>query len=161
MDAFVVVALIGVGLLVAELLLPTGGVLAVLGVLGLIAGGVLALTADSSSTATDVAGPALIAVGILSGVTFYFVTRKVIAAHRDSPVRTGREEMIGSTVEARSSLDREGQVWADGAIWAARLAEGAAPARPGDRVVIEAIEGLTLIVSPPPPAAHPAEGGAS
>ena len=32
MDAFVVVALIGFALLVAELLLPTGGVLAALGV---------------------------------------------------------------------------------------------------------------------------------
>jgi membrane-bound serine protease (ClpP class) len=160
MDAFVVVALVGVGLLVAELLLPTGGVLAVLGVLGLIAGGVLALTADSGSTATDIAGPALIAVGILSGITFYFVTRKVIAAHRDSPVRTGREEMIGSSAEARSSIDPEGQAWADGSNWSARLADGASPARPGDRVVIEAIEGLTLIVRPGN-AQQPAEEGTS
>ena len=43
MDAFVVVALIGIALLLAELLLPTGGVLAALGALGLVAGGVLAL----------------------------------------------------------------------------------------------------------------------
>ena len=160
MDGFVVVALVGVGLLVAELLLPTGGVLAVLGVLGLIAGGVLALTADSGSTATDIAGPALIAVGILSGVTFYFVARKVVAAHRDSPVRTGREEMIGSSAEARSSIDPNGHAWADGTNWSARLADGAGPARPGDRVVIEAVEGLTLIVRPGN-AQQPAEEGTS
>ena len=47
MDAFVVIALVGVGLLLAELLLPTGGVLAVLGALGLIAAGVVALDSDS------------------------------------------------------------------------------------------------------------------
>ncbi len=40
MDVFVVLALIGVALLLAELLLPTGGVLAVLGAAGLVAGGV-------------------------------------------------------------------------------------------------------------------------
>ena len=34
MDAFVIVALVGIGLLIAELMLPTGGVLATLGVAG-------------------------------------------------------------------------------------------------------------------------------
>ena len=47
MDLFVLVALIGVALLLAEPLLPTGGVLAALGAAGLAAGGVIALTADS------------------------------------------------------------------------------------------------------------------
>ena len=66
MDLFVVVALIGVALLLAELLLSTGGVLAALGAAGLIAGGVLALTADADSSASDWAGPALITLGVLS-----------------------------------------------------------------------------------------------
>ena len=39
MEAFVVVALIGFGLLLAELLLPTGGMLAAIGVAGLVAAG--------------------------------------------------------------------------------------------------------------------------
>ena len=82
MEAFVVIALVGVGLLLAELLLPTGGVLAALGALGLIAGGVVAL--DSDSDVADYVGPALITLGLLSGVTFYFVTRKVLEAHRDA-----------------------------------------------------------------------------
>jgi membrane-bound ClpP family serine protease len=47
MDFYVVVALIGVALLLSELLLPTGGVLAVLGAVGLVAGGVLALQSDA------------------------------------------------------------------------------------------------------------------
>ena len=66
MEAFVVVALIAVALLIAELLLPTGGILATLGVLGLIAGGVLALESDSSEA--DWIGPALIALGVLCGL---------------------------------------------------------------------------------------------
>ena len=162
MDSFVLIALLGIVLLFAELLLPTGGVLAILGALGLVAAGIVALTADADSAASDYVGPALITLGILSLVSFYFVTRKVIAAHRDEPVRTGFEEMVGSVVEVRTTLDPEGQVWAEGALWHARLAgAGEGPARPGDRVVIEAVEGLTLAVSPQPPAAQTDEQGAS
>src|SRR5829696_4626128 len=99
MDAFILIALVAVALLVAELLLPTGGVLAVLGALGLVGAGVIALESDASSG--DWAGPALITVGILAGVCFYFVTRKVIEAHRDGAVRTGAEELVGSRGEVR------------------------------------------------------------
>jgi membrane-bound serine protease (ClpP class) len=156
MEAFVVVALIGVALLVAELLLPTAGILATLGVLGLIAGGVLAL--ESNSSDSEWVGPALITLGILGGLSAWFISRKVIAAHRDEPIRTGSEEMVGSTAEARTALDPEGQVFIEGALWRARLVEGAAPASAGDRVVIEALEGLTLVVKPPTPTATSEEG---
>ena len=160
MDAVAVIAVIAVALLVAELLLPTGGVLAVLGGLGFVAAGVVAL--ESNSSTGDWIGPALVALGLLSLVTFYFVTRKVVAAHRDEDVRTGAEEMVGSTAEVRNTLDPEGQVWSGGTLWSARLADGGqGPARPGDRVVIEAVDGLTLVVSPESPAAQTAEQGAS
>jgi membrane-bound serine protease (ClpP class) len=146
MDAFAIVAVVAFGLLLAELLLPTGGVLAAIGIGGLIASGVLALGSDSS--AADYVGPALITLGVISGVVFYFVTRKVIEAHRDQPVRTGSEEMLGAEGEARSALDPEGQVWLQGTLWGARLADPSTPVRPGDRVRVEALDGLTLVVRP-------------
>jgi membrane-bound serine protease (ClpP class) len=146
MDAFAVVAIVGFGLLLAELLLPTGGVLAAIGIGGLIASGVLALGSDSG--AADYVGPALITLGVVSAVVFYYVTRKVIAAHRDQPVRTGVEEIVGAEGEARGAIDPQGQVWLQGTIWGARLADAAAPARPGDRVTVEAVDGLTLVVRP-------------
>jgi membrane-bound serine protease (ClpP class) len=156
METFVVIALVAFGLLIAELLLPTGGALAALGAAGLVAGGIVALGSDSS--AADYAGPALITLGVLSGLTFYFVARKVIDAHRDQPVRTGSEELVGASAEARSTIDPEGQVWLEGALWGARLANGASPARVGDRVTVEAVDGLTLVVSPQPRAAQTTEG---
>ena len=160
MDAVAVIAVIAVALLVSELLLPTGGVLAVLGGLGFVAAGVVAL--ESNSSTGDWIGPALVALGLLSLVTFYFVTRKVVAAHRDKDVRTGIEEMVGSTAEVRNTLDPEGQVWSGGTMWSARLADGAeGPARPGDRVVIEAVDGLTLVVKPVSTTAQTAEQGAN
>jgi membrane-bound serine protease (ClpP class) len=159
MEAFVVIALAGFVLLLAELLLPTGGALAALGVIGLIAAGVVALESDSS--AADYVGPALITLGVLSGITFYFVTSKVIEAHRDQPVRTGTEELIGTSAEARSTIDPTGQAWAQGTTWGARLANGSPPARPGDRVTIEAVDGLTLVVSAQPASAETSKEGTS
>lgn len=157
MDTAVVVALIGIALLAGELLLSTGGVMAALGALGLIAAGILALESDSG--AADYVGPALIALGVLSLVAFYFITRKVIEAHEE-PARTGSEELVGALAEARSTLDPEGQVWIEGALWGARVADGAGPARLGDRVRVDAVEGLTLVVHPEaPPTGRAEEGG--
>jgi membrane-bound serine protease (ClpP class) len=158
MDTAAIVALIGFALLIGELLLSTGGAMAALGALGLIAGGVLALESDSG--AADYVGPALIALGVLSLVAFYFITRKVIEAHQGEPIRTGMEELVGATAEARSTLDPEGQVWAGGTIWSARLAGAGGPVRLGDRVRIDAVEGLTLVVSPEPSPTGNAEEGA-
>jgi len=159
MDTVVVVALVAIALLAGELLLSTGGVLAALGALGLVAAGILALESDSG--AADYVGPALIALGMLSLVAFYFITRKVIEAHREEPVRTGSEELVGAVAEARSTINPDGQVWAGGTIWGARLADGQDPVRLGDRVKIDAVEGLTLVVRPEPSPAGPAEEGAS
>jgi membrane-bound serine protease (ClpP class) len=157
MEAFVVVALIAVALLLAELLLPTGGALAALGAIGFVVGGILALGSDSS--AADYAGPALITLGILSAVTFYFVARKVVAAH-ELPAGGGAADLIGSLGEARAALTPEGQVLAGGGIWHARLAEGSGPVRPGDRVRVEAVEGLTLTVRSEPSTAELSKEGA-
>lgn len=156
MEFFVVVALISVALLIAEMLLSTGGILATLGALGLIGGGILALNSDSSDA--DWVGPALITLGILSGFSFYFITRKVLAAHRDEPVRTGSEELVGASAEVRTSLDPEGQVWIEGALWRARLAGEGGPLRPEDRVTVEAVDGLTLTVRAEPNRAEEGAG---
>ena len=157
METFVVIALIGLGLLLAELLLPTGGVLAAIGVMGLTAAGIVALNSDSITA--EYIGGALIALGIVSAISFYFVTRKVIAAHRQPHVKTGTEELVGAVAEARSSIDPDGQAWFGGTIWSARLAENATPIKRGDKVRVEAVDGLTLVVRPEPQtASQPSKG---
>lgn len=157
MEAFVVIALIGLGLLLAELLLPTGGILAAIGIAGLTVAGIVALNSDSITA--EYIGGALIALGVVSAISFYFITRKVMAAHRDPRVRTGKEEMVGSTGQARTSIDPEGRVFLGGTIWSARLAAGSGPVRLGDRVRVEAVDGLTLVVRPEPQTAvHSSEG---
>jgi membrane-bound serine protease (ClpP class) len=146
MEAFAVIALIGIGLLAAELLLPTGGLLAVLGVAGLVVGGILAI--ESSDSSGDYIGAALITLAILSGVSFLYISRKVIRTTRHLPKRAGTEEMVGGEAEARSSIDPTGKAFMRGTLWSARLADGVSPVEFGDKVKVEAVDGLTLVVRP-------------
>jgi membrane-bound serine protease (ClpP class) len=145
MEAFVVIALVGIGLLAAELLLPTGGILALLGIIGLVVGGILALGSDSNSA--DWIGGALIALAVLSAISFFLITRKVVRTTRFLPKRGGTEEMVGGEAEARSAIAPTGKAFMRGTLWSARLADGAEPVAYGDRVKVEAVDGLTLVVS--------------
>jgi len=145
-EAYVVIALVALGLMLAELVLPTGGILGAIGVAGVFAAGIVAL-ANGGSTAEWIGG-ALIALAIVSAITLYFVARKVYAAQRNQPPRAGTEEMIGSGAEARTAVAPSGQVFTRGTLWSARLADGAEPVEAGDKVVVEAIDGLTLVVRP-------------
>jgi len=146
MEAFAIVALIGIGLLAAELLLPTGGILALFGIAGLVVGGILAL--GSSDSAADWIGGALITLAVLSGITFFFITRRVVRTTRFLPKRGGTEEMVGGVAEARSTIDPTGKVFMRGTLWSARLADGVGPVKFGDKVQVEAVDGLTLVVRP-------------
>jgi membrane-bound serine protease (ClpP class) len=146
MEAFVVIALIGIGLLAAELLLPTGGILALFGIAGLVTGGILAL--GSNDDAADWIGGALITLALLSGISFFYISRKVLRTTRHLPKRAGTEEMVGGEGQARSAIDPTGQVFMRGTLWSARLADGVPPVRFGDKVTVEAVDGLTLVVGP-------------
>jgi membrane-bound serine protease (ClpP class) len=81
---------------------------------------------------------------------------KVVQARRN-PTMTGWEEMIGAEGDIRQPLGPVGQVFVQGALWRARLAEDA-PAIDADRVRergarvrVESVDGLTLTVRPVDP----------
>lgn len=145
MEVVIVIAALASLLLLFELLLPTGGVLAIIGAIGLVAAGVVAFGDDTKTS--DYAGAGLITFGVLSIITFFVITPKVIRAHRDEPVRTGWEELVGMDGEVREPLNPEGQIWLDGALWKAKVADGAPAAAIGNRVRVDAVDGLTLVVS--------------
>ena len=146
MEVVAILAAVAVMLLLVELLLPTGGVLALIGAGGLVAAGIISLNEDNA--ASDYVGPGLITLGVLSIVTFFIITPKIIRAHRDEPVRTGWEELMGKDAEVRETLDPDGQIWIEGALWKARAPDEDAPIAIGNRVKVESIDGLTLVVSP-------------
>jgi membrane-bound serine protease (ClpP class) len=95
----------------------------------------------------DLPVAAIVIAGVILAGFIVFASRKAIAAHRDEPVRTGSEELIGSVAEVREPLDPDGQVFVAGALWRAH-ASGADQMGPGTRVRIKAVDGLTLEVEP-------------
>ncbi len=143
--------MIGIVLLIAEAHLPTHGILGVVGVIALAASGLLLFNTDSSQF--EVSVPVVILVAVLLGAGLSFAVTKAVQA-RDAPVQTGREELVGTTGDVRVPLTPVGQVYVDGALWRARLADDARDAEAarvrerGARVRVEAVEGLTLRVRP-------------
>jgi membrane-bound serine protease (ClpP class) len=144
-EAVWIIAGVAIGLLLAELLLPTGGFLALIGAAGLIAAGIVALN-DNGDNA-DAIGAGLIAGGVVSIGAFAVISRKVLAAHREAP-QSGSEELIGSDGEVRVTIDPVGQIYIDGALWRAKTAEDGSAISAGTRVRVESMDGLTLIVRP-------------
>ncbi|MDX6582700.1 MAG: hypothetical protein QOI10_1884 [Solirubrobacterales bacterium] len=147
------IALLAIGfvLVIAEAHLATHGILGVLGVIALGASGLLLFNTGSSSF--EISAPAVIAVAVLLGGGLAFIVSKAVAA-RKTPVRTGREDLVGATGDVRVPLTPVGQIYVDGALWRATLpddapAEDAERVRErGVRVAVEAVEGLTLRVRP-------------
>jgi membrane-bound serine protease (ClpP class) len=137
--ALLVLALV---LFIAEAHAPTT-VLGLLGV-GALVGAAFAYRDDGHDIAI-----AWIVVGavILAGFVV-FASRKALQAHRDEPVRTGWEEVIGSVGDVREPLDPSGQVFVGGALWQARPADARSRIGVGNRVRVESVDGLTLVVRP-------------
>jgi membrane-bound serine protease (ClpP class) len=142
---------IGVGLIIAEAHLDTHGIVGVIGVGSLAASGLLLFNTDSNEFETSV--PVVIAVAVLLGGALALAVSKAVQAGR-APPHTGREHLVGYTGEVRVALAPVGQVYIDGALWRASLADDA-PAEEaervrerGARVRVEAVEGLTLRVRP-------------
>ncbi len=129
-------------LFVAEAHVPSG-ILGILGI-GALLGAGLIYRHEGHSLPVVV----IVAVALLFGGLVLFAARKVLHAYRNEPVRTGYEEMAGATAEVRSPLDPEGQVFLQGAVWHARLRGGEGPVTVGDRVRVESVDGLTLVVRP-------------
>jgi membrane-bound serine protease (ClpP class) len=129
------------GLFVAEAFIVSHGALAAGGVVALAFGGLLLF--DTDSDAFEVSVPIVIFTAALLGSFFVWVASKAVATrHRE--VHTGAEELIGAHGEVRSA----DHVFVKGALWRAR---SDAPLQPGQQVVVDEVEGLTLTVSPDSP----------
>jgi Membrane-bound serine protease (ClpP class) len=140
--AIVLLLALALALFVAEAHVPSG-ILGILGIAALVGAGLIYRDEGHSLPVVVV-----VAVALLLGVLVLLAGRKALAAQRNEPVRTGYEEMRGAIAEVRSTLDPEGKVFVQGAIWHARLRDGEGRASLGDRVRVESVEGLTLVVVP-------------
>jgi membrane-bound serine protease (ClpP class) len=150
----ILLLVLGVGLIIAEAHLPSG-ILGGVGVVALIASGLVLY--DTDSDALEVSVPVVVVTGLLLGGFMAFAVQRTVLAHR-RPVMTGWEEMVGAAGEVRQPLDPLGQVFVEGALWRARPADEATSVDRGYRVRVESVDGLTLIVRPLSPGEDEAGG---
>jgi membrane-bound serine protease (ClpP class) len=135
---------LAIALFIVEAHVNSHGVLGASGVLALILSGLLLF---NTNPGYGVSVPVVIATGALLGGFFAFALQRGIQARR-APVHTGHEEMVGAIAEVRVPPAPEGQVYTNGALWRARAINGAGALRAGDRVRVESVDGLTLLVRP-------------
>jgi membrane-bound ClpP family serine protease len=140
----VALVVVGAVLLVAEAHVP-GGVLGATGGVTLALGAALALAGAGGGAAVIVA--AVLGALAVSGLWLGIATRKTLAARRlRSP--SGRDALTGRCGVVRSWQNGDGQVFVDGALWRARPSwpDSDEHLAPGDAVVVERVNGLTLAV---------------
>jgi membrane-bound ClpP family serine protease len=137
---------VGALLILLEAHVPTLGVLGGPGVLALAVGAVLAVIGVGGGVVLGVVA-ALLLAGAAGGVMLVTI-RKGAAVNRRR-VRSGPQGLIGHLGVVRSWDTVSGCVQVDGALWNARhsvLVDDPASdeLHPGDRVVIDHLDGLTV-----------------
>lgn len=90
------------------------------------------------------AAAAVFALWLVKDVLFY----PVLARHYEPRSDAGQERLVGARGEARQRLNPRGYVALGPELWLAEAADG--PIAPGEEVVVESVEGLTLRVRRPP-----------
>jgi membrane-bound serine protease (ClpP class) len=142
----ILLLLTGAGLIVVETHVSSLGILAVPGVLALVAGSVLAVSGIGGGLGVVI--PVAFVLALCSVFSLGAVLRVGRAARRRR-VRTGAEALVGQTGVVRSWGERGGRVLLEGTLWRARRAWPEADERElseGDVVVVEQLSGLTLAV---------------
>jgi membrane-bound serine protease (ClpP class) len=91
--------------------------------------------------------PPAVGVAIVVGAAAFEILelvfwRRLLRRYR---VVTGAEGLRGAVAEVIEACDPDGRVMLRGEIWKARSTQ---PARPGDRVEVAGVDGLTLEVEP-------------
>lgn len=137
--------LLGMALLAAELLAPSFGVLGVGGIVAFVAGGLLLFDRDVPGLGLPL--PLIFGLAATSAV-FVLLGGGMALRARRRPVVSGREEMIGASAQV-VAVGKDGN-WAlvRGERW---KVQGPEALRPGQRVRVVAVNGLTLEVRPDDP----------
>ena len=136
--AGLVLVLLGIGLLVIDAHVTSHGALSVSGLTSLAVGAML-LFHNTSGFHTSL--PLVVTVAVLLGGFWAFALTKAVQVRR-RPVAVGPREIVGM-----HGVVRGGLVAVRGELWQARATTGE-PLVTGEEVVVDDVEGLTLVVRP-------------
>jgi membrane-bound serine protease (ClpP class) len=139
----ILLIILGLGLLLLEIKVPSFGVLGIGGIVALVAGAVL-LTNEVPGV--SVSYRTILPVAVATGGLVLLLGRLALRAQRQRPV-TGAEGLIGERGHALGDIapGAVGQVNVHGEIWRATSEQ---PLAAGARIRVVALDGLTMIVAP-------------
>lgn len=134
--------LIALGLifLVAEVFVPTSGVLAIGGVVAFVVGAMFLI--DTDVPGYGISWPLILTLAGVSALFVLLVLGMAVKARR-RPVVSGREELVGARGEALSDFTGEGWATVHGETWRVR---SAVPVAQGQPLRVTRVDGLTLDV---------------
>ena len=134
---------LGVGCLIAEAFVTSGGILAVGGSVAMILGAVMLI--DTDIPQLSIGWGTAVAVTVPFAAITVFLLQLAVRSFRYK-VSTGSEGMVGETGVAKSEISADGgQVFVHGELWSAR---SRAPIAKGAAVRVVAVEGLKIDVEP-------------
>lgn len=137
----VLLIILAFGFFIAEIFIPSFGLLTVAGLVALVTGSIMLFTESGPMTALNWGVIAGVVVAVASFMIF--VARAVIKAQRQKSV-TGAEGLIGTVGETITPLEPRGEILLEGERWRAESLEGPIP--PGERVRVARREGLKVFV---------------
>ena len=136
----VLLIVLAIGLFVVEATVPSHGVLAMGGIVAMIAGGLMLVEGPIPQLRIQL--PTVLAVALPLALITVFLVRLVFVSHRRRAV-TGRSGMIGSVGTAATEIFKEGKVLLQGEYW---LAHSRTPISQGSKIRVLQIDGLNLEV---------------
>jgi len=132
-------------LFILDIKAPTHGALTVAGIASFIVGALVLFNSPGTPQFQRVSIPLVVLVGLLTGAMFGVIVGFGVRALR-TPIRAGREVLIGKTGTATSAFRPTGQVQVGSELWTAEADEGSEKIRKGDRVEVVEVKGLRLKV---------------
>lgn len=132
-------------LFILDIKAPTHGALTAAGIASFIVGALVLFNSPGTPAALQVSVPLVVLVGLLTGVLFGVLVGFGIRAMR-TPVRAGRESLVGKTGVATTAFKPAGQVQVGSELWSAEADEGSGKIRKGDRIEVVEVKGLRLKV---------------
>ncbi len=139
--AGVVLVLLGIGLFIIDLKVPSHGVFTTGAILAFFMGSVMLFASGAPAFSVPIA---TIAAGTLAIALFFIFLVGWGAKALKMPVVTGVQGMMGKVVEARTDIAPTGQVFAEGTLWSAWTDGGMI--NKGERVRIVDMKGLKVKV---------------
>jgi membrane-bound serine protease (ClpP class) len=133
--------LLGIGLMTAEAFSPSFGVFGVGGVIAFVVGSIMLM--DTSLPGYQIALPMILAFTLFS-VGLLAVALNLILRARRQAVVSGAEHLLGASGVVESMAGGAVMVRLEGELWSARSEQ---PLSISDRVTVDALDELTLLVS--------------